>query len=167
MKKFPYKTAEKHQALGFVLLGIILLVGLISPAFAGASIIVTGSGPVGEDPDDNWGIIVTGTNPVSTTTTIPYPTYTSHYDSSSTPLVVTSHPPCHGSSCTTTITNPSLSIVSHPPCHDPSCTTTTTNPPCTTTTTCPNTIRYTCNSNYQCVTASNGEFTSPLEAVTH
>jgi hypothetical protein len=46
----------------------------------------------------------------------------------------TTHPLCHDPSCTTTTT--------HPLCHDPSCT------------------KYTCNSSYQCVVASNGEYTS-------
>jgi len=44
----------------------------------------------------------------------------------------------------------------HPLCHDPSCTTTTTHPLCHDT----SCTKYTCNANYQCVAASNGEYTS-------
>jgi len=50
------------------------------------------------------------------------------------PTTTTTHPLCHDPSCTTTTT--------HPLCHDTSCT------------------KYTCNANYQCVVASNGEYTS-------
>jgi len=87
MNKFSYKTIKKYIAPSFIL-GVILLLGLLSPTLVGASIIVTGT----------------------TTAT---------------------HPLCHDPSCTTTTTT-------HPICH----------------------TAYTCNSNYQCVVACNGEFTS-------
>src|SRR5680860_1452757 len=202
MNKFSYKTSKKYIAPSFIL-GVILLIGLVSPAFVGASITVTGSGHVEEDTNDNWGIIVTGTSSVPTNSpsnnnTIITSSGSSHDDSSytttaqfqykctqcrnttcslrtsSTPCAstcrnnsdcqapATAQAPCHDDSCTTTATQPI--------CHDTSCTTTTTQPichdtSCTTTTTQPichddSCTKYTCNSNYQCVVDSNGQYTS-------
>ena len=135
MNKFFYKTTKKYTASSFIL-GVILLIGLVSPAFVGASIIVTDT--YTEDPNEGWGIIVTDTytedpNDSSTTTTISSPYHSSH-DDSSTSLAVVSQLPCHDPSCTTTTT--------YPLCHDPSCT------------------KYTCNANYQCIVDSNGPYTS-------
>jgi len=167
MNKFSYKNTRKYTTPSFIL-GIILLIGLVSPAFVGASIIVTGTYPVGEEgPDENWGIIVTepssdssnssgsGSNSGSNTSIVSSTSSnsSSNDDSSYPTLTVVNHPPCHDPSCTTTTTNPL--------CHDPSCTTTTTNPPCTTTTTCPSCLRYACNTNtYQCYQTSAGPYTS-------
>jgi hypothetical protein len=149
MNKFSYKSVKKYKAQNFIL-GVVLLIGLISPAFVGASIIVTGTEPVGEDPNEGWGIIVTGTSSDSSSSS----GSGSGSNSGSNTSIVSSTSSHDDSSYTT------LAVVSHPPCHDPSCTTTTTKPPCTTTTTCPSCIRYTCNSNYQCVVSSNGQYTS-------
>lgn len=67
----------------------------------------------------------------------------------------------------TTPHHPTTTIPHYPLCPNPSCTTTTTRPSCTTTTTkpscttcCPSCIKYTCNANYQCVSNSNGQYTS-------
>ena len=155
MNKFSYKTLSKYAAQGFVL-GVILLFVLVNSAFVDASIIVTGSGPVEEDLNEGWGIIVTGSGPVEEdqnegwginvtgTSSDSNSNYSSdsHYSSSD-----------NNETTATTIPYPVLATASHPPCY---------NPPCTTTTTCPSSscTRYTCNSNYQCVVDSNGQYTS-------
>src|SRR5680860_173803 len=197
MNKFSYKTSKKYIAPSFIL-GVILLIGLVSPAFVSASITVTGSGPVEEDTNDNWGIIVTGTSSIPTnspsnnntiiTSSVSYhddssyattiqPQYrctqcrntTCSLRTSSTPCASTcrtnsdcqaptaTHPICHDTSCTTTTTRPpSIATATHPICHDTSSTTTTTHPICHDT----SCTKYTCNSNYQCVVDSNGQYTS-------
>ena len=152
----------KRYSFPTIILGGILLFGLLlNPAFVGALIIVTGP-------------TTTTVHPTTTTTQSQY-SCTQCRDTtcslriSSTPCAntcransdcqtpTTTHPLCHNLSCTTTTT--------HPLCHDssctttcPSCTTTTTKPPCTTC--CPSCIKYTCNANYQCVSDSNGQYTS-------
>src|SRR5680860_341625 len=160
MNKFSYKTSKKYIAPSFIL-GVILLIGLVSPAFVSASITVTGSGPVEEDTNDNWGIIVTGTSSIPTNSpsnnnTIITSSVSYHDDSSyattiqpqyrctqcrnTTCSLRTSSTPC-ASTCRTN-SDCQAPTATHPICHDTSCT------------------KYTCNSNYQCVVDSNGQYTS-------
>jgi len=132
----------KRHLFPTVILGGFLLFGLMSPAFVGASIIVTGTNV--PDPNTGWGIIVTGTN-------VPDPAYPTcstcndnDNDDDNNQIVTTTtpiHPPCHTPSCSTAaiITPQATTTTTHPECHYPPCTTTTTCPSCTTTTTtiCP------------------------------
>ena len=143
-KLFNYMKIKKYL-LPSLILGGILMLGLMSPAFVGASIIVTDTYT---DPNSGWGIIVTDTytEDSSVTNTNSGSNSDSHYSSSNnneTTVTTISYPPI-------------LATTSHLPCHDPSCTITTTQPPYHD----PSYNKYTCNSNYQCVVDSNGQYTS-------
>src|SRR5680860_976490 len=183
MNKFSYKTSKKYIAPSFIL-GVILLIGLVSPAFVSASITVTGSGPVEEDTNDNWGIIVTGTSSIPTNSpsnnnTIITSSVSYHDDSSYATTIQPQYrcTQCRNTTCSLRISSTPCAntcrtnsdcqapTTAHPLCHDASCTSITTRPPSTTTTTHPichddSCTKYTCNSNYQCVVDSNGQYTS-------
>lgn len=127
MNKFVHKNLKKYIIPNF-LLGAVLLFGLVIPSFTNASIIVTDTYTVPENPDEGWGIIVTDTYTVND-----HNDYNDSNESTTASFTSLVHPPCHHPDChyidyTTTTTT-------HPECHYPPCTTTTTQPPCTTTTT--------------------------------
>ncbi|MFA5392579.1 MAG: hypothetical protein WC306_02785 [Candidatus Paceibacterota bacterium] len=143
---------NKHLFLGFIF-GGILLFGLISPTFVDALIIVTGP-------------TTTTTHQNHTTTTTTQSQYRCTQCRDTTCSLKISSTPCANtcnanSDCQTPATIHPL-CPNHPSCTTtttrPSCTTTTTKPPCTTC--CPSCIKYTCNANYQCVVASNGQYNS-------